>query len=220
MQALKTKLDVKKSLVYGIMAGFIVGFGGIVLISASSPALGAFLFAGALFIILSLEYSLFTGMVGYFFYKEKRVFTKELLLVLAGNLIGTFLMANLIKLTRFGPALMEAAQLRTAVKLDDSWLSMFILAIFCNMFVTNATHQFKYNPFQVGKYLAIFISIMTFALSGYEHSIADSFFFFLAGDYSLSALLVFFIVLVGNIIGGLIIPTVALFFDDKFTLPG
>lgn len=218
----KSRIDFesRKSLAYGLMAGLIVGFGGIVLVSADSPALGAFLFSGALFIILSLEYKLFTGMVGYFFYKEKKTFSKELILVLVGNLLGTFLMANLIRLTRFGPDLVAAAQLRTEVKLNDSLLSMFILAIFCNMFVTNASHQFKYNPFQVGKYLAIFISIMTFALSGYEHSIADSFFFFLAGNYNWQVLVVFFVVLAGNIIGGLVIPTVALFYDDKFTLPG
>lgn len=207
-------------LVYGIMAGFVVGFGGIVLLSVPSPTLGSFLFAGALFIILSLNYNLFTGMVGYFFYKEKKSYAKELAVVLLGNLIGTFIMATLIKFTRYGPGLMEVAQLKTADKLTDSLLSMFLLGIFCNMFVTNATHQFKYNPYQVGKYLAIFISIMTFVLSGFEHSIADSFFFFLAGDFTLRMVQVFFVVLIGNIIGGLIIPTVALIYDDNFKLKG
>lgn len=88
------------------------------------------------------------------------------------------------------------------------------------MFVTNATHQFKYNSFQVGKYLAIFISIMTFVLSGFEHSIADSFYFFLVGNINPRVITVFLIVLSGNIVGGLIIPTVALFYDENFRLKG
>ena len=46
-----------KDFVYGIMAGVVVGFGGIIKLSVANETLGAFLFAGALFIILSLEYN-------------------------------------------------------------------------------------------------------------------------------------------------------------------
>ncbi len=209
-----------KDFILAMMAGIIVGFGGIVILSTENPYLGAFLFAGALFIILSLKYNLFTGMVGYYFYNERKAYMKKLFVVLLGNLLGTFLVASLIKLTRIGPDLVLEAQARTAIKLSDSLGSMFILSIFCNMFVTNATHQFKYNPYQVGKYLAIFISIMTFVLSSFEHSIADSFFFFLSGKIDSQILLIFLVVLVGNILGGLIIPTVALAYDDNFKLEG
>lgn len=209
-----------KDFVLAIMAGFIVGFGAIAMLSTENVYLGSFLFSGALFIILSLKYNLFTGMVGYYFYNERKSFIKRLLRVLLGNLIGTFIIASLIKLTRVGPFLVEEAQARTDLKLSDSLGSMFILAIFCNMFVTNATHQFKYNPYQIGKYLAIFISIMTFVLSNFEHSIADSFFFFLAGAFNKEALLAFLVVLAGNIIGGLVIPTVALIYEDTFRLQG
>lgn len=209
-----------KTIIYAIMAGIIVGFGGTVLLSVDNPYLGAFLFAGQLFIILSLQYSLFTGMVGYFFYNDRKEFVKKLAVVLMGNLIGTFLVAMLIRQTRFGPALIEQAQLKAGVKLNDTPQSLFILAFFCNMFVTNAVHQFKYNRYQVGKYLAIFVSIMTFVLSGFEHSIADSFFFFLAGEFNLLALRNFFIILVANILGGLVIPTLSLMYDETFSLAG
>ena len=182
--------------------------------------MGVFLFAGALFIILSLKYNLFTGMVGYFFYNERTSYTRKLCYALLGNLIGTFIIANLMRFTRLGPDLIVKAQALVDVKFNDSVQSLFILSIFCNMFVTNATHQFKYNPYQVGKYLAIFISIMTFALSGFEHSIADSYMLFLAGAYNKKALFLLILVLVGNIIGGLIIPTLALMYDDNFRLKG
>ena len=209
-----------KSIIYAIMGGAMVGFGGTVLLSVDNPYLGAFLFAGALFIILSLKYSLFTGMVGYLFYYDKKEYTKKLFIALIGNLIGTFAIAMLMRQTRFGPALIAQAQLKTGVKLNDSPQSLFILAFFCNMFVTNAVHQFKYNRYQVGKYLAIFISIMTFVLSGFEHSIADSFFFFLAGEFNLLALRNFFLILVANILGGLVIPTLSLMYDDTFSIAG
>lgn len=209
-----------KDFVYGIMAGVIVGLGAIVKLSVPSKALGSFLFAGALFIILSLEYYLFTGMVGYYFYKERRPYRFKLAKVLLGNLLGTFTVAKMISLTRYGENLIHLAEKSTAIKTSDNLLSLFILAIFCNMFVTNATHQFKYNSYQVGKYLAIFISIMTFVLSGFEHSIADSFYFFLVGKINPRVISVFIVVLLGNILGGLVIPTVALFYDENFKLRG
>lgn len=209
-----------KDFVYGFMAGVIVGLGGIVKLSIPSKALGSFLFAGALFIILSLEYYLFTGMVGYYFYKERKTYRIKLIKVLLGNLLGTFTVAKMISLTRYGENLIRLAERSVAIKTSDNLLSIFILAIFCNMFVTNAVHQFKYNSYQVGKYLAIFISIMTFVLSGFEHSIADSFYFFLVGKINPRVISVFLIVLLGNIIGGLIIPTVALFYDEHFRLKG
>lgn len=209
-----------KDYVYGFMAGVIVGLAGVVKLSIPSKALGSFLFAGALFIILSLEYYLFTGMVGYYFYKERRPYRLKLTKVLLGNLLGTFTVAKMISLTRYGENLIHLAERSVAIKTSDNLLSLFILAIFCNMFVTNATHQFKYNSYQVGKYLAIFISIMTFVLSGFEHSIADSFYFFLAGKINPRVITVFLIVLSGNIVGGLIIPTVALFYDENFRLKG
>ena len=159
-------------------------------------------------------------MVGYLFYYDKKEYTKKLFIALIGNLIGTFAIAMLMRQTRFGPALIAQAQLKTGVKLNDSPQSLFILAFFCNMFVTNAVHQFKYNRYQVGKYLAIFISIMTFVLSGFEHSIADSFFFFLAGEFNLLALRNFFLILVANILGGLVIPTLSLMYDETFSLAG
>ena len=217
-QSVKTSHS--KAFIYGIMAGVIVGLGGTVLLTVENTYLGSFLFAGALFIILSLEYDLFTGQVGYFFYKERKPYAIHLLIVLLGNLVGTFLTAMLIRATRLGPHLIEIVQLKTHVKMNDSFLSLFILGLLCNMFVTNATHQFKYNPYQVGKYMAIFVSIMTFALSGYEHSIADSFFFFLGGEYNWDVLRVFLTVLFGNIVGGLIIPTLALKYDEHFRLKG
>lgn len=209
-----------KAFIYGIMAGVIVGLGGTVLLTVENSYLGSFLFAGALFIILSLEYDLFTGQVGYFFYKERKSYTIHLLVVLLGNLVGTFLTAMLIRATRLGPHLIEIVQIKTHVKMNDSFASLFILGMFCNMFVTNAAHQFKYNPYQVGKYMAIFVSIMTFALSGYEHSIADSFFFFLGGEYNWDVLRAFLSVLLGNIVGGFIIPTIALKYDEHFRLKG
>lgn len=71
--------DKYKDFILALMAGIIVGFGGIVLLSTENPYLGAFLFAGALFIILSLKYNLFTGMIGYFFIMRKYLIVKDCL---------------------------------------------------------------------------------------------------------------------------------------------
>jgi len=204
----------------GIMAGAMISLGTAVMLAVENPYVGTLLFSGGLFTVLCLKYNLFTGMLGYFFYNEKISYAKRLAVVLLGNVVGTYLVAILLRTTRLSPALVAGAQAKTAVKLNDSWRSLFVLGFFCNIFVTNAAHQFKYNPHELGKYIAIFVSIMTFVLTGYEHSIADSFLFLLAGDYSLRALGAFLVVVAGNIVGGLIVPTYALYQDESLVLRG
>jgi formate/nitrite transporter FocA (FNT family) len=53
--------------------------------------------------------------------------------------------------------------------------------------------------------LGILFCIPTFILSGFEHSIADMFYVF-AGRISVAALVFLAAVLIGNVVGGLLLP--------------
>ena len=59
-------------------------------------------------------------------------------------------------------------------------------------------------PHAIGKYAAIFLGIAVFILSGYEHSIADMFYYFTAGAMDLAALGRILVIALGNTCGGLI----------------
>ena len=54
----------------------------------------------------------------------------------------------------------------------------------------------------------VFFCIPVFVLAGFEHSIADMFYFALAGLFNTRALVFILLVLLGNSLGGLFIPAV------------
>jgi formate/nitrite transporter FocA (FNT family) len=55
-------------------------------------------------------------------------------------------------------------------------------------------------------FTATFFCVPVFILSGFEHSIADMFYFCSAGVYSLDGVVFILTVIVGNAIGGVLIP--------------
>ena len=54
-----------------------------------------------------------------------------------------------------------------------------------------------------------------FILSGFEHSIADMFYFFTARIFSLKMLVFLLIVILGNTVGGLLFPMLTLLKGEK-----
>ena len=83
-------------------------------------------------------------------------------------------------------------------KLSDSLLSIFILAVFCNLMIYIAVENFKSNPHTLGKYLAIFLGVMVFILAGFEHCVANMVYFSVANMWSL------LVMTAGNAVGGMI----------------
>lgn len=117
--------------------------------------------------------------------------------------MGTGLAAGLLGLTRVGPAARQAALVLVQGKNGDTLLSLFLLGFFCNIFVFLAVEGYRTFPLMLGKYLAIFVGITVFIMSGYEHSIADMFYYFMAGQMDQEALVRILVITAGNVCGGL-----------------
>ena len=115
-------------------------------------------------------------------------------------------MAFLMSFTRAGEGMQTKALSICETKLNDSLLSMFILAIFCNLLIYIAVDGFKNNPHIAGKYIGLFLGVVGFIYCGFEHSIADMFYFSVANLWSAESLLYILVVTAGNIVGGLLIP--------------
>ena len=125
------------------------------------------------------------------------------------NLLGTWLTALAVRLTRVAPAYMEKAQSLAEVKLGDSLFSLFVLAVLCNLLIFIAVDGYKNNPHEVGKYLALILGVVVFILCGFEHSIADMFYFSMAGViWQPRTLLAVLVITLGNSLGGLVFPLV------------
>lgn len=196
-----------KTFVSGILAGVCISFGGVVFLSLDSRVLGALFFTVGLFCVCSFGLNLFTGKVCYVFQRDAG-YALALPVIWLGNLAGTWLTALVVRSTRVGPALTEKAAALCAAKLGDSLPSLFLLGLLCNIFIYIAVEGYNKSPHEIGKYLSLFFGVMVFILCGYEHCVADMFYFSAAGVWSGSTLLRLLVITLGNMAGGVLFPLI------------
>lgn len=194
-----------KTFTYGVLAGVSIAIGGTASLSLDSKVLGALFFTVGLFAICTFGFHLFTGKVCYVF-ERNRAYALDLPLIWLGNLCGAYLTAFLERQTRAGEPLAAKAQALCAVKLDDGLLSIFLLAVFCNILVFIAVDGYNSNPHELGKYLSLFFGVTVFILCGFEHCVANMYYFSMAGAWGLKTLGYVIIMTLGNAVGGMLIP--------------
>lgn len=156
--------------------------------------------------ILSFGFNLFTGKVGYAVV-NKPSYILDLIVIWLGNLAGTVIMGGMLLCTRISGIGEKAAEI-CAVKFNDNLLSIFILAIFCGMLMFIAADGYKQIKNPAGQMLAIFLPVVVFILSGYEHCIANMFYFTVAKVWSLNTVVYLLVMTLGNAVGGMFIPFV------------
>ena len=194
-----------RTIVGGILAGIIISIGGIVFLSLDNKVLGALFFTVGLFAVCTFGFNLYTGKVCYVFDQDKH-YAMNLPLIWLGNLAGTVLAAAAVRATRVGPALAEKAQAICTVKLNDGVLSILLLSFFCNILIWLAVEGFKNNPHPAGKYLSLFFGVTVFILCGFEHCVANMFYFSVAGLWSWKTLGWVLLMTLGNSAGGVLFP--------------
>lgn len=191
-----------------VLAGASISVGGTVFLSLENKVLGALFFCVGLFMVCTLGLNLYTGKVCYVPGKSWD-YVGFLALVWLGNLVGAEATALLLKLTRVGAGLAEKAQALCRVKTGDSLLSLFILGVFCNILIYVGVESYLANRHEVGKYLGIIFGVTVFILCGFEHCVADMFYFAMAG-WSRRSLLCLVVITLGNAVGGMIFPLCAM----------
>ena len=182
-----------------IVAGLLIGIGCTVYLNMDNSIVASFLFGLGLFTIINLELNLFTGKIGYIC-KENYI---EILITLIGNAIGVNIMAFLMKQTRLSSRLIEKATPIVDTKLNDTFLSLFLLAVCCGMLMFIAVATFKKEPNMSGT-LAVFLCVSVFILAGFEHCIANMFYFGLVSRLS-EYLVPLIIMIIGNSTGGILL---------------
>lgn len=200
-----------------ILAGLMIGVGGAVSLSSDNRYVGAVLFSLGLLTIVHFKLGLYTGKVGNIV-RNGAKFIPEVLVTLLGNAIGTFIAAMLLKMTRIAPALVEKVSATVEAKTSDSVLSMFVLGIFCGMLMFIAVDGFRKNrevSDSTAGYMFVVFPVVVFIICGFNHCIADMFYIFLSGAYSVSSLIYLVVVILGNAAGGMLIPAVKLLSENK-----
>ncbi len=198
-------MEKSRQFVSATIAGMLIGMGGTVFLSQSNPVVGSFLFAIGLFTIVAFQLHLFTGKIGYLPF-QKPEYLLELLITWLGNLVGTGLTALMVKNSRIYGGMAERVASIAEVKLSDSFLSIFLLAIFCGMLMFIAVDTYRNLQGSTLRFIGVFVPVMVFILSGFEHVIANMFYFSLAGVWSGHCLAMIFVMTLGNAVGGMLIP--------------
>ncbi len=188
----------------GISAGILIAIGGSVYLSCENKVVGAVLFSVALLCICLKGYSLFTGKVGYIPEKHGKEEWSVLLLGLLGNLVATALFG--FALMYAIPSISTAAQTICNVKLTQTVFQAFVRAIMCGILMYLAVSVYRDKQSIAG----ILFCVPVFILSGFEHSIANMFYFAVSGIVSFEAFIYIVIILLGNSVGGMLLPVLNL----------
>ncbi len=204
-------MKILQNIINGILAGIMIAVGGTVFLacygdgSMLNKTIGAFFFSIALLCICYKGYSLYTGKIGFIPEKHDGVAFSVLLWGLLGNLIATVALG--LALRAAIPNIAGAAETICTAKLTQAWWQTLIRGIFCGILMYLAVSIFRDKKSISG----ILFCVPVFILAGFEHSIANMFYFGAAGMFfSLDTIIYLAIVVLGNTIGGMLMPVLAM----------
>ena len=193
-----------------ILAGIFIGIAGTVCMAVPNPVIGAFLFGFGLLTIVSYGFKLYTGAIGYLAVQGRNTprYLWELLLIWLGNLGGCYLVGQLVRQTRSFPAFSARISNVCAAKLGDSFTSWLILSFFCGILMYVAVESFKRKDelAPVVRVAILFLCVAIFILSGFEHCIANMYYFSAGDVWSWQALGTIGVMTLGNSLGGMMLP--------------
>lgn len=178
----------------GIIAGICVSIGGCVYLNISNNVIAAIFFSIALLMVCYLELHLYTGKVGFVINNHNKKDLADLGLMLIGNIIGTVCIGLL-------PLNIDSQKIETIIinKMALNIPLIFINAFMCGVLMYVAVYIFKNKQSIVG----ILFCIPTFILSGFEHIIADCYYFVASRTINLDSIIFLCITLLGNTAGSI-----------------
>ena len=189
-----------KHILKSLLAGILIGIGAyvyIALLTVDNSVVGSILFALGLMSVFILEANLYTGKIGSIILKGEVI--GKLAIMLLFNFIGIALVA-LCALPNNAIVLKSSEVVRS--KLNKTWYRALIDAILCGVLIELAVQLYK----RYKNLLVIILPVVVFILSGFEHCIANLF-YYIAGyeSFKLIALLYFVLYILGNSIGAIIL---------------
>lgn len=198
-----------KGTINGVLAGILIAIGGSVFLACENRYVGATLFSVALLCICYKGYGLFTGKVGFLPEQHDKVAWTVVLTALLGNLIATCLFGWAVRYAL--PQLGDVAQTVCEAKLTQLWPQTAIRGLLCGVLMYLAVSIFRDHKTTA----AIFFCVPVFILSGFEHSIADMFYFAASGIVSWQACGFLWCVILSNAVGGVLLPLLTMLTKEE-----
>lgn len=179
-------------------------------LSQDGRIVGSLLFSLGMFVILAFEMKLFTGLIPKIPHTSPKSYW-QLPVCLLGNMLGVFIVYLLVSQTYYANKIITAGSTLIANKLSlDNWaLSSLSSGILCGVLITlsvlSVDHSHKKG---LSANVGVMFPIIVFVFCGFDHSIANMFYFYCLGEVSWRVVGYIALTILGNLIGGIILPLV------------
>ena len=202
-----------KVLLFGIFAGLAIGLGSLAftVVSAYMKSTGGLIFASALFsvgliLVCVLGLQLYTGKIGVVFDDRDNLAENaiNLPIMLVGNAIGAFALGVLCHFIFMNVPVVDDRIAAIALAKTDS-TDVFLQGIFCGALVYIAVYLFKNLQNWGMKIIGIVTAVTLFVYCGFQHCIANMFYFGMAFEFDLPVLFNLLVVILTNSVGALLV---------------
>ena len=172
--------------------------------------IGSLLFSLGMFVILAFEMKLFTGLIPKIPHTSPKSYW-QLPVCLIGNFLGVYIVYLLVSQTYFADKVILQGANLIANKLSlDNWaLSSLSSGVLCGILITlsilSVDHSHKKG---LSANVGVMFPIIVFVFCGFDHSIANMFYFYCLGEFSWKVIGYISLTILGNLIGGIILPLV------------
>ncbi|MDD5952785.1 MAG: formate/nitrite transporter family protein [Oscillospiraceae bacterium] len=191
-----------------IASGVVISFGATVFLMQDNRMFSSFLFSLGLVVVCTFGLNLYTGKVGYL--ADNPIKNLPLVIISwCGNFVGMLGSSMILRTTRIGETLAAKGQELVDIKNGDNLWSLFVLGIYCGILMYIAVACYAKGkkiggPNLLG-YLGIFLCVMMFIHCGFEHSIADMYYYMVSGNmFTGQGFAVIGMVTLGNAVGGVL----------------
>ena len=181
-----------KLIVSSALAGIAISIGGIAFLVSGQ----AWTFPIGLFMVCLFELDLFTGKVSTV---ERLSRVPDLIIMVISNMFAAMLMGEVMRYAK--PQIVDAAVEICTRKVGEGF-ALVPLAILCNVMIYTAVYSYN-NRRSAVRMFGLFFATFIFVLCGFEHCVANAFYFSLAGMVNGSAVAYLVKNAVFNAVGGI-----------------
>lgn len=178
---------------------------------------GAILFSLGIFVILAYDMKLFTGLVATIPHMKLKNLWK-LPTCFIGNAIGVAIVAVLVYFSPVSNVVVSGAKSVISAKLySENWaISSLCSGVLCGILITlsvlSVNHSHKKG---LSANVGVIFPIIVFAFCGFDHSVANMFYFYYLGEVSWQVVGYIMLTILGNVIGGVLLPLVIKLKDEN-----
>ena len=205
-----------KVLLFGVFAGIAIGLGSLVYTVVSAYANGSVaimilasaLFSVGLILVCVLGLQLYTGKVGVVFDDNEKLKENAIYLpiMLVGNAIGAFALGIICHFIFMNiPEIANRIALISLGKTNAESTKLILQGILCGALVYIAVFFFKNLENYAMKIIGIITAVTLFVYCGFQHCIANMFYFGMAFNWNIDMLWNLLIVILTNSLGALLV---------------